>query len=81
VAGDTTTIKIGTQGTQITAFMAAIIGKTTANNDAIPVLIDSAGQLGTVSSSRRYKYDIDGGPFGDASEASPCHVPLQAGAG
>ena len=30
----------------------------TAQNNAIPVLIDSAGQLGTVSSSRRYKKEI-----------------------
>jgi hypothetical protein len=28
------------------------------NADAIPVMIDSAGQLGTVSSSRRFKEDI-----------------------
>ena len=32
---------------------------TTGNNDAIPVVIDSAGQLGTVSSSRRFKEDIE----------------------
>jgi hypothetical protein len=38
---------------------------TTANNDAVPVLIDSAGQLGTASSSRRYKEDIQ--DMGDAS--------------
>jgi hypothetical protein len=31
---------------------------TTINNDAIPVRIDSAGQLGTESSSRRYKTHI-----------------------
>jgi len=32
-----------------------IRGVTTANANAIPVLIDSVGQLGTVSSSRRFK--------------------------
>ncbi len=31
---------------------------TTVNNDAIPVVIDSAHQLGTMSSSRRYKKEI-----------------------
>ncbi|MFL6552194.1 MAG: tail fiber domain-containing protein [Chthoniobacterales bacterium] len=32
---------------------------TTPTNDAIPVLIDSAGQLGTMSSSRRFKTNIE----------------------
>jgi hypothetical protein len=31
---------------------------TTGNPDAIPVLVDSNGQLGTASSSRRVKRDI-----------------------
>jgi hypothetical protein len=38
--------------------VAGIRGITTGNNDAIPVVIDSNGQLGTVSSSRRFKEDI-----------------------
>jgi predicted ribosome quality control (RQC) complex YloA/Tae2 family protein len=33
---------------------------TTGNANAIPVLIDSVGQLGTVSSSQRFKHDIKG---------------------
>jgi hypothetical protein len=41
-----------------TCFIGNIRAVTTQNNDAIPVLVDSAGQLGTVSSSRRYKTDI-----------------------
>jgi hypothetical protein len=57
VAADDHTIKIGTQGTQTTAFIAGIAGATVANNAA--VMIDTTtGQLGTVSSSRRYKEDI-----------------------
>jgi uncharacterized coiled-coil protein SlyX len=48
-------------------FIGNIRGITTQNNDAIPVLIDSAGQLGTVSSSRRYKTDIK--PINEASES------------
>ena len=39
-------------------FIGNIRGVTTTNADAIPVLIDSAGQLGTVSSSRRFKREI-----------------------
>src|SRR5262249_49716892 len=39
----------------------------TANNDAVPVVIDSAGQLGTVSSSARFKKEIT--PMHNASEA------------
>ena len=38
---------------------------TTSNADAIPVVIDSAGQLGTVSSSARFKEEIS-----DMAEAS-----------
>jgi hypothetical protein len=40
---------------------------TTQNADAIAVVIDSAGQLGTMSSSRRYKKEIK--PMDKASEA------------
>ncbi len=39
-------------------FIGNIRGVTTTNPDAVPVLIDSAGQLGTVSSSRRFKKEI-----------------------
>ena len=48
-------------------FIRNIRGVTTQNADAIPVLIDSAGQLGTMSSSRRFKKDID--TMDKASEA------------
>jgi hypothetical protein len=64
-AADSGAIRIGTPGTQTSFFVAGVGGVTTANNDAVPVLIDSAGQLGTVSSSRRYKEDIQ--DMGDAS--------------
>jgi Chaperone of endosialidase len=50
-----------------TCFIASIRGVTTINNNAMPVYIDSAGQLGTASSSRRFKRDIK--PIGNASEA------------
>ena len=43
-----------------TVFINNIRGVTTGNAKAINVLIDSAGQLGTVSSSIRYKENIKG---------------------
>jgi hypothetical protein len=39
-------------------FIGQVRGKTTHNANAIPVVIDSADQLGTVSSSRRFKKEI-----------------------
>ena len=38
--------------------IAGIRGITTGVNNAIPVVIDSSGQLGTISSSRGFKEDI-----------------------
>jgi hypothetical protein len=60
---DANTIRIGGAqagdvATQNRFFVAGVRGVTTGNNDAIPVVIDSNGQLGTVSSSRRFKEDI-----------------------
>ena len=59
------TIRIGA-GTHTRAFVAGIAGKTTGANDAVAVLVDSAGQLGTTSSSREVKQDI--ATLGDVSE-------------
>jgi len=50
-----------------TCFIGNIRGVTTQNANAIPVLIDPAGQLGTMSSSRRFKKEIK--PMENASEA------------
>jgi hypothetical protein len=58
VAAESGTIRIGTAGSQTRTFIAAIRGVTTANANAIPVVIDSVGQLGTASSSRRFKNAI-----------------------
>jgi len=62
-------ICIGTDGADVndSCFIGNVHGVTTQNNDAIPVLIDSAGQLGTISSSRRYKTEIQ--PLDKASES------------
>ncbi len=56
--GDTNTIRIGLPGVQTRAFIGGIRGTTTGFNDAVPVLIDGNGQLGTINSSRRVKEDI-----------------------
>jgi hypothetical protein len=64
-ANDNGTIRIGTPGTQTSFFAAGVRGVTTGNNNAVPVMIDSNGQLGTVNSSRRFKEDIE--DMGDAS--------------
>ena len=59
VAAESGTIRIGQPLVQTTGtFIAAIRGVTTGNMDAVPVVIDSAGQLGTLSSSRRFKKEI-----------------------
>ena len=67
VAGDSGIIRIGTVGTQTATFIAGIRGVTTGNVDAVPVMIDSAGQLGTMSSSRRFKKEIK--PMDQTSQA------------
>jgi uncharacterized coiled-coil protein SlyX len=57
VAGESNTMRIGTVK-QTATFITGIRGAATANANAVPVVIDSAGQLGTVSSSRRFKDEI-----------------------
>ena len=62
-------ICIGINGENVSnsCFIGNIHGVTTAINDAIPVVIDSVGQLGTTSSSRRFKTEIK--PMDKASES------------
>ena len=61
-------ISIGNAGSNISSscFIGNIRGITTAHNDAVPVFIDSHGQLGTMSSSARFKKDIK--PMDKSSE-------------
>jgi len=56
VSGESNTIRIGTVGQHAAAFMAGINGATSASGTA--VFVNSSGQLGTVTSSRRFKDDI-----------------------
>jgi Chaperone of endosialidase len=62
-------IAIGASGANVnnSCFIGHVRGVQTSIGDAVPVLIDSAGQLGTLSSSRRFKTDIK--PMDNVSEA------------
>jgi len=63
---DSGVIRIGTSGSQTRTFIAGIRAVTTGRANAVPVVIDSYGQLGTISSSRGVKEDIQ--PMGSVSE-------------
>jgi hypothetical protein len=65
VAGEANTIRIGTLGTQTATYIAGIMGKTVPRGT--PVFINVNGQLGTVTSSARFKDEIK--PMDKASEA------------
>jgi len=70
VTGASRVIVIGSLGAHNvndSCFIGNIRGVATANADAIPVLIDSFGQLGTASSSVRFKNDV--AMMGNASES------------
>ena len=61
---DDETIRVGTQGSQKQAFVAGIFGTTAAGG--APVVVTSTGQLGTVTSSVKFKRNIrDLGDAGD----------------
>jgi hypothetical protein len=55
---DNSTIRIGTEGTQTNTFIAGIHSATAASG--VAVYVNSSGQLGTLTSSRRYKDHIQG---------------------
>ena len=62
VAGESNTMYLGKRTgftAQTTTFIAGVRGQTTGVADAVAVLIDSNGELGTIDSSRRYKEDIE----------------------
>jgi uncharacterized coiled-coil protein SlyX len=66
VPGESHTIRIGTSGDQIRTFIAGIYGAS-GGGSKLPVYINSSGQLGTQSSSRRFKKEIK--PMDQKSEA------------
>ena len=65
VAGESKTIRLGTNQTHRATFIAGINGATVA--EGVGVVIDSSGHLGTVVSSKRFKDAIE--PMDKASEA------------
>jgi len=65
VAGESNKIRIGTVGTQNATFIAGIFGDTVASG--VGVIVGTNGQLGTISSSARFKEAIK--PMDQASEA------------
>jgi trimeric autotransporter adhesin len=65
VPAEAATIRIGTTGTQTATYIAGINGVTVANG--VGVVVNSTGQLGTVTSSARFKEAIK--PMDKASEA------------
>ncbi len=70
--GESNTLRIGaatgTAAQQLNAtYIHGVRGITTVNNDAIAVLVDSAGQFGTTSSSIRFKENVE--DMGDVSSS------------
>jgi hypothetical protein len=65
VAGESNTIRIGTQGTHMATYVAGIFGATVT--EGVGVIVDTNGHLGTAVSSMRFKDEIK--PMGKASEA------------
>jgi uncharacterized coiled-coil protein SlyX len=65
VAGESSTIRIGTTGTQANAYIAGIYQTTVAKG--VAVVIDSTGHLGTKGSSERFKAAIK--PMDEVSDA------------
>jgi hypothetical protein len=68
------TIRIGDTA-QTQTFISGIYNVTPAISGGLPVVIDSAGQLGTTSSSRRFKTDI--ADMGDTTETLMTLRPVQ----
>src|SRR5437762_1997407 len=66
VAAESATIRMGNPNVQTSTFIAAIYGRTVANG--LGVIINSKGQLGTVTSSARFKEATK--PMDKSSESS-----------
>lgn len=59
ITTENSTIRVGSGLWHTRLFLGASRGITTGLNNAIPLVIDSNGQVGTLSSSRRTKQDIE----------------------
>lgn len=56
IAGESNAIRIGDGSSQTTAYITGISGATSSGG--VAVFVNSSGQLGTITSSRRFKDDI-----------------------
>ena len=56
VSGDANIIRIGASATQTNVYVAGIFGITSASG--VPVYVNASHQLGTLTSSRKFKEDI-----------------------
>ena len=65
-SSETGFIRIGASGKHSRAYLMGVRSVTTNFNSAIPVVIDVDGQLGTISSSLRFKEDVR--DMGDTTE-------------
>jgi hypothetical protein len=65
VAGESNTIRIGSNGVHTATYIAGISGATASGG--VQVFVATDGKLGTLTSSARFKDDIN--PMGQASEA------------
>ncbi len=76
-ANESNTIRIGDSTTQGAAYIAGIYGVTLGSG--VPVYINSNGQLGTLTSSQKYKEQIQrhGRQHQRPDEAAPRDLPLQ----
>ena len=64
VAAEANTTRVGTQGTQRSAFIAGISGTAVTGS---PVVVNASGQLGVAASSERFKDEIK--PMNNLSES------------
>ena len=70
-SNESNTIRIGTTGTHTAAFLAGVNGATSSSG--VAVYVNSSGQLGTVTSSLRFKEDVEdmGEATGDLMKLRP----------
>lgn len=66
-AGEAGTVRIGTPPFQTRLFISGVYGITPGGGTTQPVVVDQYGQLGTTTSSRRFKQDIR--DLGDTTSA------------
>jgi hypothetical protein len=77
VAGESGAIRIGTDATHTKAFVAGIRGVTPGQNDGLPVIIDSTGQLGTTAWQEPTPKIWTGGPLNSNTTSGRQQITLE----